>query len=32
VRWHAWRHRQDAALQPTLLEVLPRATLQVRPV
>jgi len=24
VRWHAWRHRQDRALQPTLLEVLPR--------
>ena len=30
VRWHAWRHRQDRALQPTLLEVLPRATLQLR--
>jgi sigma-E factor negative regulatory protein RseC len=24
VRWHAWRHRHDLALQPTLLEVLPR--------
>ncbi len=23
VHWHAWRHRQDRALQPTLLEVLP---------
>lgn len=32
VRWHAWRHRQDTALQPTVLEVLPRATLQVRAV
>jgi sigma-E factor negative regulatory protein RseC len=32
VRWHAWRHRRDAALQPTLLEVLPRATLPVRAV
>jgi sigma-E factor negative regulatory protein RseC len=32
VRWHAWRHRQDTALQPTLLEVLPRAALQVRAV
>ena len=32
VRWHAWRHRQDTALQPTLLEVLPRASLQVRAV
>jgi sigma-E factor negative regulatory protein RseC len=31
VRWHAWRHRQDRALQPTLLEVLPRTALQVRP-
>jgi len=30
VRWHAWRHRQDMALQPTLMEVLPRATLSVR--
>ncbi len=29
VRWHAWRHRQDRALQPTLLEVLPRANLAV---
>jgi sigma-E factor negative regulatory protein RseC len=26
VRWHAWRHRQDRDLQPTLLEILPRAT------
>lgn len=25
VRWHAWRHRQDSDLQPTVLEVLPRA-------
>ncbi|MCP5189780.1 MAG: SoxR reducing system RseC family protein [Pseudomonadales bacterium] len=25
VRWHAWRHRHDPRLQPTLLEVLPRA-------
>ncbi|MCB1854908.1 MAG: SoxR reducing system RseC family protein, partial [Halieaceae bacterium] len=25
VRWHAWRHRHDRRLQPTLLEVLPRA-------
>jgi sigma-E factor negative regulatory protein RseC len=32
VRWHAWRHRRDTALQPTLLEVLPRATLPVRAV
>lgn len=31
VRWHAWRHRQDRSLQPTLLEVLPRATLQIYP-
>lgn len=22
VRWHAWRHRNDHSLQPTLLEVL----------
>ena len=22
VRWHAWRHRDDAALQPTLLEIV----------
>ncbi|MEH6581927.1 MAG: SoxR reducing system RseC family protein [Halioglobus sp.] len=22
VRWHAWRHRDDADLQPTLLEVV----------
>ena len=32
VRWHAWRHRHDSALQPTLLEVLPGGTLQVRPI
>ena len=25
VRWHARRHRHDRQLQPTLLEVLPRA-------
>ncbi len=25
VRWHAWRHRCDSELQPTLLEVLPPA-------
>lgn len=24
VRWHAWRHRHDRTMQPTLLEVLPR--------
>jgi sigma-E factor negative regulatory protein RseC len=30
VRWHAWRHRHDSALQPTLLEVLPGGALQVR--
>ena len=23
VRWHAWRHRYDGSLQPTLLEVEP---------
>jgi sigma-E factor negative regulatory protein RseC len=22
VRWHAWRHRDDASLQPTLVEVV----------
>lgn len=22
VRWHAWRHRNDASLQPTLLEIV----------
>jgi len=22
VRWHAWRHRDDASLQPTLLEIV----------
>tara|TARA_R110001599_G_scaffold353870_1_gene601293 strand:- start:79297 stop:79791 length:495 start_codon:yes stop_codon:yes gene_type:complete len=30
VRWHAWRHRQDSDLQPTVLEVLPQASLPVR--
>lgn len=25
VRWHAWRHRDDRTLQPTVLEVLPQA-------
>ena len=30
VRWHAWRHRQDTDLQPTVLELLPQATLPVR--
>jgi sigma-E factor negative regulatory protein RseC len=25
VRWHAWYHRNDRNLQPTLVEVLPRA-------
>lgn len=25
VRWHAWRHRDDRELQPTVLEVLPQA-------
>jgi sigma-E factor negative regulatory protein RseC len=30
VRWHAWRHRADRNLQPTLLEVLPQAILPVR--
>ena len=30
VRLHAWRHRQDSDLQPTVLEVLPGATLPVR--
>jgi sigma-E factor negative regulatory protein RseC len=30
VRWHAWRHRQDRSLQPTLLEVLPQAILPIR--
>ena len=27
VRWHARRHRDDRALQPVLLEVLPRGSL-----
>ena len=26
VRWHAWRHREDSDLQPTVIEVLPGAT------
>ena len=30
VYWHAWRHSNDRDLQPTLLAVLPRATLPVR--
>jgi sigma-E factor negative regulatory protein RseC len=30
VRWHAWRHRDDCRLQPTLLEVLRRDTEPVR--
>ena len=30
VRLHAWRHRHDPALQPTLLAVLPPAVLPVR--
>jgi sigma-E factor negative regulatory protein RseC len=30
VRWHAWRHRQDESLQPTVLEVLPRHVAPVR--
>jgi len=25
VRWHAWRHRYDSSLQPTLLDVEPRS-------
>ena len=25
VRWHAWHHRHDRALQPTLLEIMPPA-------
>jgi len=29
VRWHAWCHRRDPALQPVVLEVLPRAALPV---
>lgn len=28
VRWHAWQHRDDSDLQPTLLEVLPRAVVR----
>jgi len=30
VRWHAWRHRSDSSLQPTLLEVLRPVTAPVR--
>mgnify|MGYP001816387320 CR=1 FL=1 len=30
VRWHAWRHRNDDALQPTLLEVVSSAPVPVR--
>jgi sigma-E factor negative regulatory protein RseC len=30
VRWHAWRHRHDRELQPTLLEVLSSAPAPVR--
>jgi len=26
VRWHAWRHRDDASLQPTLLEIVQPGT------
>lgn len=26
VRWHAWRHRNDRELQPTLLEIMGPAT------
>jgi sigma-E factor negative regulatory protein RseC len=29
VRWHAWRHRDDPALQPVLLEVLSRTAVPV---
>lgn len=28
VRWHAWQHRDNPDLQPTLLEVLPRAVVR----
>ena len=28
VRWHAWRHRNDRSLQPTLLEVVDPPTAQ----
>lgn len=28
VRWHAWRHRHDHTLQPTLLEVLPAPSIR----
>jgi sigma-E factor negative regulatory protein RseC len=31
VRWHAWHHRNDRRLQPTLLEVLPRAVPTAQP-
>lgn len=30
VRWHAWRHRDDGRLQPTLLEILRRDSDPVR--
>jgi sigma-E factor negative regulatory protein RseC len=30
VRWHAWRHRDDSKLQPTLLEVVSPAPVGVR--
>ncbi|MEM1153716.1 MAG: SoxR reducing system RseC family protein [Pseudomonadota bacterium] len=30
VRFHAWRHRDDQNLQPTLVEVLPRLELPTR--
>ena len=30
VRWHAWRHRDDCKLQPTLLEVVSPAPVGVR--
>lgn len=29
VRWHAWRHRHDRSLQPSLLEVVPRSAIPV---
>lgn len=29
VRWHAWRHRHDRSLQPTLLEVVPSSAIPV---
>lgn len=30
VRWHAWRHRHDRSLQPTLLEVVPSSAIPVK--